>query len=107
MTTIVSSAAVNMKERYTLFPIQNRPIFSLYEDQVKAVWTPYEIDFSEDLKDLKKMKKEERKERGLKGREWAIKNLSSKVMCDAMVEGIETTIKNYKPKQRYNLYKIV
>jgi ribonucleoside-diphosphate reductase beta chain len=49
-----------MKERYTLFPIYNRPIFNLYEDQVKAVWTPYEIDFSEDLKDLKKMKKEER-----------------------------------------------
>jgi glycosyltransferase involved in cell wall biosynthesis len=53
------------------------------------------------------MSKEERKERGLKGREWAIKNLSSKVMCDAMVDGIETTIKNYKPKERYNLYKIV
>jgi glycosyltransferase involved in cell wall biosynthesis len=53
------------------------------------------------------MTKKERKERGLKGREWAIKNLSSKVMCDAMVDGIETTIKNYKPKERYNLYKIV
>lgn len=48
------------KERYTLFPIQNRPIFDLYEDQVKAVWTPYEIDFSDDLKDLKKMNKPER-----------------------------------------------
>lgn len=58
---IVWSVVVKfMKERYTLFPIQNKPIFSLYEDQVKAVWTPYEIDFSEDLKDLKKMKKEER-----------------------------------------------
>jgi hypothetical protein len=53
------------------------------------------------------MSKKERKERGLKGREWAIKNLSSKVMCDAMSEGIETTIKNYKPKERYKLYKIV
>lgn len=51
--------------------------------------------------------RKERKNRGLKGREWAIKNLSSKVMCDAMVKGIETTIENYKPRERYNLYKIV
>jgi glycosyltransferase involved in cell wall biosynthesis len=51
--------------------------------------------------------KEERKRRGLKGREFAINNLSSKVMCDKMIEGIETTLQNYKPKERFNLYKIV
>ena len=51
--------------------------------------------------------RKERKERGKKGREWAIKNLSSKVMCDSMSEGIETAIKNYKPKKKFNLYKIV
>jgi glycosyltransferase involved in cell wall biosynthesis len=51
--------------------------------------------------------RKERKERGKKGRKWAIKNLSSKVMCDTMSEGIETAIKNYKPKKRFNLYKIV
>ena len=51
--------------------------------------------------------KEERKKRGLKGREWAINNLSSKIMCNAMVDGIETTIKNFKPKKRFNLYKII
>lgn len=51
--------------------------------------------------------RKKRKERGLKGREFAIKNLSSKVMCDSMSEGIETAIKNYKPKERFNLYKIV
>lgn len=47
------------KDRNTLFPIQNRAIFDLYETQLKAVWTPYEIDFSEDVRDLKKMSKEE------------------------------------------------
>ena len=36
-------------------------------------------------------------------REWAIKNVSSKVMCDSMIEGIETTFKNYKPKKNFNL----
>ena len=50
---------------------------------------------------------EERKERGKKGREWAIENLSSKIMCDKMSEGIETTLKNYKPKERFNLYKVI
>jgi hypothetical protein len=47
-----------------------------------------------------------RKANGQKGREWAIKNLSSKVMCDSLSEGIDTAIKNYGPKQKYNLYKI-
>jgi len=51
--------------------------------------------------------KELRKHNGLKGREFAIKNLSSKVMCDAMSEGIETTIKKFTPRERFNLYKIV
>jgi glycosyltransferase involved in cell wall biosynthesis len=51
--------------------------------------------------------KELRKRNGLKGREFAIKNLSSKVMCEAMSEGIETTIKNFTPRERFNLYKIV
>ena len=48
-----------------------------------------------------------RKQNGLKGREFAIKNLSSKVMCDSMSDGIEITIKNFTPRERYNLYKIV
>ena len=51
--------------------------------------------------------KRKKNERGLKGREWALKNLSSKIMCDKMSEGIQTTIKNFKPKERYNLYKII
>jgi glycosyltransferase involved in cell wall biosynthesis len=48
-----------------------------------------------------------RKERGVKGRKWAIKNLSSKIMCDKMSDGIETTLKNYKPKEKFNLYKVI
>ena len=43
--------------------------------------------------------RELRKERGLKGREWALKNLSSKIMCDALTNGIETTLENFKPRK--------
>ena len=53
------------------------------------------------------MGREERKRRGLIGREWALKNISSKIMCDEMSKGIETTINNFKPSERYNLYKVI
>jgi ribonucleoside-diphosphate reductase beta chain len=48
------------KDRNTLFPILNKRLFDLYEEQVKSFWTPYEIDFSKDVKDLKKFSPEER-----------------------------------------------
>jgi glycosyltransferase involved in cell wall biosynthesis len=51
--------------------------------------------------------REERKRRGLVGREWAINNLSSKVMSEGIIKGIEDTFKNYKPRKRFELYKIV
>lgn len=51
--------------------------------------------------------REQRKHNGKVGREWAIKNLSSKVMCDAMSEGIKNTIKNFTPRERFNLYKVI
>jgi len=51
--------------------------------------------------------KEERKRIGLLGREWAIENLSSKVMCHKMISGIETTLKNFTPRKKYDLYKII
>jgi glycosyltransferase involved in cell wall biosynthesis len=51
--------------------------------------------------------KEKRKENGLKGREWAMGKISAKVMCDTMVEGIETTLNNFEPKKKFNLYKII
>jgi len=48
------------KNRNTLYPIQKRELFELYETQVKAVWTPHEIDFSKDIDELRKMKDNER-----------------------------------------------
>ncbi len=65
------------------------------DDVAKAIMTVYDWG------------REERKRRGFKGREFAIENLSSKLMCDKMVEGIESAINNFKPKERYNLHKII
>jgi ribonucleoside-diphosphate reductase beta chain len=51
---------MKFKDRNTLFPIAKQSLFDLYETQLKAVWTPYEIDFTKDLKDLNNFSKEER-----------------------------------------------
>ena len=49
----------------------------------------------------------ERKRRGLLGREFMIKNLSSDIMNNSLIEGIERVFENYKPRKRFDLYKIV
>jgi len=51
--------------------------------------------------------KEERKRRGLLGREFVIENLSSDIMNNSLIEGIERVFENYKPRERFELYKIV
>ena len=90
------------------------PVWSSASNINGSVTTPYifddrvnDYDVSDAIMKMYKMGKEKRKECGLKGREWALKNVSSKVMCDAMIDGIETKFKNYKPKKNFNLYKIV
>jgi glycosyltransferase involved in cell wall biosynthesis len=73
----------------------------LYDDRVNN------NDVADTIMEMYNWSKEERKERGLKGREWAIKNLSSKIMCDKMCDGINKTIKNFTPRERFNLYKVI
>jgi glycosyltransferase involved in cell wall biosynthesis len=48
-----------------------------------------------------------RKSSGLKGREWAMKTLSSEIMCNKMIRGIDNTIKNFTKRKKFNLYKLV
>jgi glycosyltransferase involved in cell wall biosynthesis len=79
-----------------------------------SVMTPYifddrvnDNDVANSILKIYQMGKQSRKENGQKGREWALKNLSSEVMCNKMIEGIDTTLKNYKPKEKFNLYKII
>jgi glycosyltransferase involved in cell wall biosynthesis len=65
------------------------------DDVAEAIYTVY------------KQGKQKRKEVGLEGREFAIQNLSSKIMCDGIIDGIETTLKKYKPRKRFELYKVI
>lgn len=65
------------------------------EDVADAIMTVYEWG------------RKERKRRGLEGRKFMKEKLSSKIMCNEMVKGIETAIENFKPIEKYNLYKIV
>ena len=73
----------------------------IYEDRVNV------DDVADAIGEMYDLGPKKRKSRGLKGRKFALENLSSKVMCDKMSEGILKTIENFKPKQKYNLYKIV
>jgi glycosyltransferase involved in cell wall biosynthesis len=73
----------------------------IYEDRVNV------DDVANAIGEMYDLGPKKRKSRGLKGRKFALENLSSKVMCDKMSEGILKTIENFKPKQKYNLYKIV
>ena len=73
----------------------------IYEDRVNIQ------EIASAIKKVYGWSKKERKRRGLIGREWGIKNLSNKIMSDKMIESIETTLNNWKPKKRFNLYRII
>lgn len=73
----------------------------IFEDRVNI------YDVAKTMMLLHGINKKERKKIGLKGRDFALKNLSSSIMCDKLIEGIETTFDNYKPKQKFNLYKVI
>lgn len=73
----------------------------IYDDRVN------DEEVADAITEMYLLGKEKRKKNGQVGREWAINNLSSKVMCDTMSEGIKKTIKNFTPRERFNLYKII
>ena len=64
-------------------------------------------DVAKQIHNVYSFGREERKRRGLIGREWALKNLSSESMCNSLIDGIETTLENYKPRKKFDLYKVV
>lgn len=90
------------------------PVWSSAHNINGSPSTPYIFDdrvndenVAEAIMKVYQMSKEERKRRGLLGREFMIKNLSNKIMCDKMVEGIDSAIQNFTPRKKYDLYKIV
>ena len=73
----------------------------IFEDRIN------DNDVAEAIFKMYQKGKEERKRIGLLGREWAIENLSSKVMCHKMINGIETALNNFTPRKKYDLYQII
>jgi len=73
----------------------------IFEDRVNI------YDVSNAMMQLYRINKKERKKIGLLGREYALENLSTSVMCEKLIDGIETTLNNYQPKQKFNLYKVI
>ena len=79
-----------------------------------SVPTPYIFDdrvnddeVSEAIMRMYKHGKKKRKSKGLKGREFMLNNLSNKIMCEKMIEGIEQALDNWTPRKKFDLYKIV
>jgi glycosyltransferase involved in cell wall biosynthesis len=92
-----------------------KPVFSRAQTMVGSVPTPYIIDDKVDVYEVADairywydIPREERKKRALVGREEFLgeMGLNHTNMCQTLVEGIETTFKNWKPKQKFNVYKI-
>ena len=82
---------------------------------VGSVPTPYIIDDKVDIYEVTDairywydIPREERRKRALVGREEFLGEigLSRENMCKTLVDGIETTFKNWKPKKKFNVYKI-
>ena len=90
------------------------PVWSSVHSINGSISTPYIIedrvncdDVANAIMTVYNWGKDERQRRGLLGREFMLKNLSSEIMCNSIINGIEKTIDNFQPKTKYELYKIV
>jgi glycosyltransferase involved in cell wall biosynthesis len=90
------------------------PVWPVANNLNGSIPTPYifddrvnDEDVSSAIMKMYKFGRKKRKEKGLLGREFMINNLSNKIMCDKMIEGIEQTLENFKPRKKFDLYKIV
>ena len=92
-----------------------RPVWSRAQTMAGSVPTPYIWDDKVDVYDVAtameemyNTPKEELKEAGLKGREMFIgeMGLINTNMCQTLIDGIEGTFENWKPRQKFELFKI-
>ena len=92
-----------------------KPVWPRVQTLVGSIPTPYIIDDKVDIHDVTDAIRywydktpQERKEAGKKGRKEFLgeMGLNAKNMCKTLVDGIETTFKNWKPRKRFNVYKI-
>ena len=91
------------------------PVWSRAQALAGSVPTPYiwddrvDVDeVAEKILEVYNTPKETRKAAGLKGREAFIGEigLSHTNMCSTLVDGIESTFENWKPRQRFEVFKI-
>jgi hypothetical protein len=91
------------------------PVWSRAQALAGSVPTPYIWDDRVDLEDVSEAilkmyntPKEERKANALIGREHFINEagLNHKNMCQTLVDGIESTFENWKPRQRFEVFKV-
>ena len=92
-----------------------KPVWPRVQTMVGSLPTPYIIDDKVDVEEVADAIKywydkhpEDSREAGLKGRDEFIgeMGLSNTNMCKTMADGIETTLKNWKPKKKSNVYKL-
>ena len=91
------------------------PIWSRAQSLTGSVPTPYiwddkidVIELSEKMEKVYNTPKEELTKNGLEGRRAFIEDmgLSAENMCQQLKNGVESTLKNWKPRKRYELFKI-
>lgn len=91
------------------------PVWSRAQSLAGSVPTPYiwddrvdVVEVSEAMLKMYNTPKDERVAAGLKGRETFINEmgLSHKNMCNTLVDGIEATFQNWKPRKRFEVFKI-
>lgn len=92
-----------------------KPVFSKVQTLVGSVPTPYIIDDKVDIYDTADaikywydIPKKDRKKRGLAGRKWMLTEggLNHTNMCKTLSDGMETAFQNWRPKDRFGLYKL-
>ena len=92
-----------------------KPVWSRVQTMVGSIPTPYIIDDKVDVHEVSEairywydIPRDERKKKGLIGRQEFLgeMGLNAKNMCKTLVDGIETTFKNWKPKEKFNVYKL-
>jgi glycosyltransferase involved in cell wall biosynthesis len=93
-----------------------KPLWARAQTMTGSVPTPYIIDDKIDIQDLADamrywydIPKEERKKMGMKGHEFFMTpehGYNAKRMCDTLIEGMEGAFENWKPRKRFDLFKI-
>jgi glycosyltransferase involved in cell wall biosynthesis len=92
-----------------------KPVFPKVQTMVGSIPTPYIIDDKVDVYEVADsirywydIPREERTKKALIGRDEFLgeMGLNSKNMCKTLVDGIETTFKKWKPKKKFNVYKL-